>query len=160
MLNISNHILNLNSLFIWQNFSYDDIIKAVEIGQTIDVNITKESIGAMHRMGKKGQRPRAVIMRTNRLIKKSIMLNKNKLKNAETPQKNINIYDDMTAPRRKLHTYCKNHDKVDFCFVRDGAIIVKLKSGDFHKVETADDLFHLGDDNVDYRDFYVFQDLS
>ena len=133
--------------------------KTVEIGQLIDVEIPKASIGAVHRLGKKGQgqRPRAVVVRTNRLMKQSIMQNKQQLK---TKNKNIIMYDDLTAPRRKLYKFCKDHKKVAFCHVRDGAIITKLQDGAFRKIESADDSFHLGEDEIDYTQFYNFQDLS
>ena len=131
----------------------------MEIGQLINVEISKASRGAIHRLGKKGQgqRPRAVVVQTNQLIKQSIMQNKNQLK---SKNKSIIMYDDITAPRRKLYKFCKDHKKVAFCHVRDGAIITKLQDGTFSKIETADDLFHLGEDKVDYKQFYNFQDLS
>jgi len=64
------------------------------------------------------------------------------------------LMEDLTEPRRKLLSLAKKQYSVDFAFAKDGNVVCKMKNGKFQTVKTADDLFQIGVDDVDYRDIY------
>ena len=43
---------------------------------------------------------------------------------------------------------------VEFAFIKDVAVISKVNTGKFCRVEDADELFQLGVENVKYNAFY------
>lgn len=133
----------------------------VKLGDTIKVQIAKESIGDIYRIGKRGgAKTRPIVVKTNRLVKSAIMANKKTLRQNERIKANntfedkVSVYDDLTLPRRKLLKDIKEMENVDFCYTRDGTIICKLNDGTFKHVNSADDLFHLGIQQVDYAKYY------
>ena len=46
---------------------------------------------------------------------------------------------------------------MDFAYVKDGAVLAKLKRGPSVKIEDADDLFKLDVTDVEYHNFYNFE---
>jgi len=127
------------------------------IGTTVEAPIS-----AIHRLGRKGERPRAVMVRfSSRRDKAKTMGAKKKLNNNAEVKKNrklsenVRIYEDLTDARRAILKIVQDHPNTDFAYTRDGAIIAKDKAGKFVKIEDADDLFHLGFDNVNYRGLYT-----
>ena len=66
----------------------------------------------------------------------------------------VTLTEDLTLPRRKLLKTVRELDVVEFAFVKDGAILAKQRRGPFVKVESADDLFHLGVTTQDYEQYY------
>ena len=142
--------------------SAETLISAVsKIGEAIQVRVVKESIGDIHRIGKRGgTRPRPVVVKTNRLVKTSIFQNKKKLRENEkirqdnTFGERVSVYDDLTMARRTLMKDIKEMNNVEFCYSRDGTVICKLRDGSFKHINNADDLFHLGVDNIDYSKYY------
>lgn len=142
--------------------SAETLVTAIaKLGDAIQVPVVKESIGDIHRIGRRGgARPRPIVVKTNRLLKSAIMTNKKKLReNGKIKADNtfgdrVSVYDDMTMPRRKLMKDIKEMANVEFCYSRDGTIICKLNDGTFKHVNSADDLFLLGVEEVDYGKYY------
>jgi len=79
--------------------------------------------------------------------------------------KKVYINDDLTAMRAKLLGMAKECDNVEACFTKDGKIMCFLKNDKRAikrpvVIETPDDLFKVGLDEVDYvrlglRDFMI-----
>lgn len=142
----------------------DTLIASVQtIAEVIGVRLTKESIGDIHRVGRRsGGKVRPVVVHTNRWNKINLMRNKKKLKESRAIREDaslgerVTLYEDLTKPRRILLKEVKNkeNDNVAFCFTKDGSIIAKLKNGQFVTIENADDLFKIGMDQVTYSAFY------
>ena len=144
------------------NETTEDMIGYItEFCTAMDVNILKESIGDIHRIGKRTTgKNRRILLKTNRLTKSKIMEGKKKLRRNERIKASANfesdlfVCDDLTNTRRKLLADAKACPAVDFCFTRDGVIRCKRKDGRFVSIETPHDLFHLGADSVDYKLYY------
>ena len=154
---------NIKILGVKENEDEDErqlIAKVVQIAQIVGSEI-KAPISTAHRIGKKSDKTRPIIVRftarqdKNELMKKKKALKDNgKVKNSEAFEDKIVILDDITEPRKKLLKMVRDHKDTEFAFVREGNIIVKSRQGRFHRVENADDLFHLGFNSVSYRDIY------
>ena len=118
-------------------------------------------ISAIHRVGRRGQRPRQVIVRfVVRRDKAKLMKQKKNLKNNTKIRDNtkldekVILVDDLTDGRMKLLKIVREHRDTEFAYTVEGTIICKTKKGQFHRIETADDLFNLGIDDVRYEDIY------
>lgn len=143
----------------------EDLIAAVHmIAETVGTKL-EGPISAIHRVGQKGQKPRQVIVRfTVRRDKRNLMKVKKNLKNNAEIRDNgkleekVVIMDDLTTGRRKLLKLVKEHGETDYAYTVDGTIVCKTKHGKFLRIETVDDMFHLGTDdwhnNDIYRDVY------
>ena len=66
----------------------------------------------------------------------------------------MTIFEDLTVPRQKLLRAVRDLSDTDFAFVKEGSILARRKDGKFIKVDSADDLFHLGGKYIVYKDFY------
>ena len=142
------------------------LIDAVQgIAQKLNIQVPQESIGAIHRIGRKSQgKPRPIIVRTNHIVKSEIMARKKQLRSNAAVKEEIQedtrfgnsvaVYEDLTAARRKILKMANDCPNVDFCYSRDGVIICRMRDGQWRRVEDADGLFHLGMDDLDYREIY------
>lgn len=137
--------------------------KVLDIAQELDVNLKADDISVVHRTGKKlhrPNRPRDVIVKfTTRRAKSDIMKQKKKLKRNDG-FKGVFLNDDLTPLRSKLLSICKAQKKVERVTTsHDGKIVCFLRKvpGSTSAspapvfVETPDDLFQLGVDELDYE---------
>ncbi|KAK7473461.1 hypothetical protein BaRGS_00035290 [Batillaria attramentaria] len=108
-------------------------------------------------------KPRPILVRfTSRKSKATVMQNRKALKD-RAPYQKVYINDDLTLMRSKLLYKCKNTSTVQSVrTTHDGKILCTMKSPPGHTgpaktvaVETPDDLFHLGVDNISYAEFGV-----
>ena len=65
------------------------------------------------------------------------------------------LMEDLTAPTRKLLAAAKESPDMEFAFMKEVIIMANKKQVSFMKVQNADDLFHLGMEEVGYDDFYA-----
>lgn len=80
-----------------------------------------------------------------------LMRNKTMLRNNEF-HKNIFISDDLTNQRFRLFKYAK--EKCQHTFIKEGKVVCK-KDGQYVTINTPDDLFMIGYDDVDYKSFGI-----
>ena len=139
--------------------STDDLTKKFsDLCSFIGVKIEKEDISAINRLGRRGGRggqkppPRPVLAKIKHAVKQNVMVNKKELKEKKSK---VVIMDDVTSARRKLLKHVKDLRSVQFAYIKDGVVVAKQTSGTFSRIENADDLFHLGEENIDYRNFYT-----
>jgi hypothetical protein len=95
------------------------------------LGITKQDIDMCHRLGKKGIKPRQIIVKfTSRLVKERLMQRKKQLK------KPIFISDDLTALNFNVLMCVKKKqpDDIDYGWARNGQIFYKNKTGNVHRV--------------------------
>ena len=114
-----------------------DLIEGIQqLGNLIEVDIKDEGIEDVYRIGRqRGQKPRPLVVRTNRLVKARLWQKKRVLNDNQRVKDNVNfservvIYEDLTAARRKLFKVVKESSEVDFCYTREGTIVAKRKDG-------------------------------
>nr|KAG5697501.1 hypothetical protein BaRGS_019455 [Batillaria attramentaria] len=139
--------------------------KVLEVFQAAGCNVKTEEISVVHRNGKRNDngKPRPILVRfTSRKSKAAVMQNRKALKD-RAPYQKVYINDDLTLMRSKLLYKCKNTSTVQSVrTTHDGKILCTMKSAPGHTgpaktvaVETPDDLFHLGVDNISYAEFGV-----
>ncbi len=122
------------------------------------------SISAVHRLGRAqpdDRRVRPIIVRfTSRMTKQKIMKGKKNLKNSAAVRDNdtftdkVTVAEDLTNARARLLKFINEQPQIEFAYARDGIIVSKLRNGRFERVESPDDLFKLGVDNIRYEDFF------
>ena len=142
-----------------------DLISLLEeVGTAMEVEVDSKAISAIHRLGRKEQGTRPVIVRFSNRRERSKLLDKKKslkdnqcVKDNPRLENHVSISEDLTPARRKLLTKVRETERVEFAYVKDGAILAKLRRGPFVRVEDPDDLFKLGIEDVNYRDFFKFE---
>ena len=139
----------------------EDLINCVvDLGGFVDLPINKDAIGDIYRIGRKREKNRPIIVKTNRIVKTNLLGAKKTLKQHESViadnrfEDKIAMYDDTTQTRKKLMEAAKECPSVEFSYIVDGNVICKMRSGGFTRVEDADDLFKVGVNELDYTDFY------
>ena len=140
----------------------DDLLEGMRhLCEVLNVPFQREAIGDIHRIGKKSAgKSRPVLVKSNAIQKARIFQKKRELRGNSSLKDNpaledkVLIYEDLTLPRRKLLQEVKKCSSVEYCYTRDGQIKCKRKDGRFVTIESPDDLFHLGAENVQYSDFY------
>lgn len=130
--------------------NFNDIISM--IGQAMDVQINATAIVDAHRLGKKtpGKCRQIIVRFANRSMRNKFIVNRKRLKQSEN-FKNVFITDDLTPLRFKLFQMVRKNEDVKNAHTRDGKIICVLKNGTKAVIESPDDLFKIGVDDVDYR---------
>ena len=78
------------------------------------------------------------------VIKKKMQKGNEPIKADPSFHEHFNFIEDLTEVRRRLLKTVREISKVEFAIVMDGA----------SKVETADDLYKLRAESVDYAEFY------
>ena len=128
--------------------------KVNNIGQRIGVTIPESAINVVHRTGPRGgpRPPRMVLVRfASREVKYELLRNKKNLK--DIPDlKGIFIGEDLTPLRAKLLRKVKSLPNVKNANTKDGIIHCNMNNGSHVIVESPDDLFHVGLDEVDYNE--------
>ena len=129
----------------------------VELGAAIGVNLQPTTISVCHRLGRRvaGKRRPVICKFVARTSKIALLSSKKNLKGKEE-YKGIYINEDLTRIRSKLFHKARQDDKVKNATTKDGKVICYMKEG-IHPspvvLETPDDLFKLGFDDVVYKDF-------
>ena len=147
-----------------ENETENDIIETVmEIADAIDATI-RADISTAHRIGRKGDKPRPVIVRfTARKDRNAILKNKKNLKDNENIKKiekvslKVGVQEDVTEPRRRLLKMASDSPHTEFAFIKDGTILCKTSREGLTRIETADDLWKLGYTDVKYDQIYGHQ---
>ncbi len=130
----------------------------MKIGGDCEVVFKSEDISVCHRVGRKVEggarrRPRDVLCRfVTRATKMAMMSNKKKLKEKEG-YKDVYINENLTPMRAKLFATVRKCQNVKSAFTSQGKIICFLNDGTRHAIESPDDLFKLGFDEINYKDF-------
>lgn len=128
--------------------------KVCQLAAAAGLTITENDISTAHRLGgtRKQAKIRPTIVRfVSRRRKAELMRSKSTLREKEE-YKDIFISDDLTRLRYKLFWYAK--EKCQHTFIREGRIICKI-DGRYVTINTPDDLFVIGYDNMDYKDFGI-----
>ena len=142
--------LRLHGIAEEEGENLKDII--AKIGQALDVEIKSTDINVVHRSGPKGARPRQVICRfLSRDYKVALLKNKKKLKENES-FKGVYMYEDLTPLRARLLRVAKDLPNVKSAFTREGVIHCYLQNGSHMIVESPDDLFRLGLDDINLEE--------
>ena len=124
----------------------------IDIGKELGVNIEPSCISAVHRLGvKRAGKVRQVLVRfVNRESRMQYITRRKELKNSEH-FKDVFISEDLTKLRFKLFQLVRKLDIVKNAFTRDGKIHGVLKSGAKFMIESPDDLFKIGVDEIDNK---------
>ena len=146
--------------------------KLLDVLKECEPSVTAEDISVLHRAGpfnlRGGSRnpKRPVLCKfIARSKKEAVMKGKKKLKaNEDDRFKHVYVNEDLTVLRAKLFSFARNHPNVKGATTSEGRILCWLKSGSGDNrptlIESPDDLFKLGLDQVDYKEFglgdYVF----
>lgn len=141
----------------------DTDAKVINIAQLIGASIKPGDISVSHRLGKKPistnsdpANPRPIICKmTNRNAKQRIFQNKKKLKEPEVINKigyKTFITEDLTPLRSKLLRKCKSATGVKAVFTINGTINCIMNNDKKISVETPDDLWKLGFEDIDYNE--------
>ena len=133
--------------------------KIVQLGEDMGVELRGENISVCHRLGRKSReshRSRPVICKfVARSTKMNMLQNKRNLKGKDGYKK-VYINEDLTVLRSKLFAEVRKNDKVKSATTREGKVICYLKDPRQPGpvvLETPDDLFKLGYDDIDYKTF-------
>lgn len=123
----------------------------VKLGEDIGVTVQKNSINVAHRAGRKiGDKPRMVLCRfTSRDVKHDLLVKRAELKKNDST-KSVYVNEDLTPLRLKLLYKARSVEGVKAAYTREGIIHCQLHNGDHLTIESPDDLFKLGVDNLDY----------
>ncbi len=127
--------------------------KVRELAAVAGTSIIKRGISTAHRLGtRKQDKTRPITVRfMSRRKRAELMRNKSKLKDADGYE-DVFISEDLTCMRYKLSLYAK--DKCQHTFIREGKVICK-NDGRYVTINTPDDLFMIGYDDVDCKDFGI-----
>ena len=131
--------------------------KALEVMKATGASVSSNDIAACHRVGRPKNGSQPIIVRfVSRKKRAEVMRNKRHLKD-QRQQKKTFITDDLTGHRLKLFHYVKDLNQIEKVWTVDGKIFCVRKTApgvaDPQKpivVENADDLFKLGENNVDW----------
>ena len=137
--------------------------KILELASNIQVPLKREDISVAHRNGKKqGNKPRPILCKfVSRRTKDQMIENRNKLKNAGPAYNKVCIYKDLTQLRSKMLRLVKTRKEVHHAYTANGKIVACLKDQvnpenkvNLKKVfiDTPDDLFHLGFEEIPYKE--------
>ena len=104
---------------------------------------------------------RPVIVRlTSRRVKQQILRGEKNLKNNtairddDTFLEKVTVVEDLTNAKARLLKFTNDLQQTNFAYAKDGVIICKMRNGKFGRLETPDDLFKRGVDDVRCSDFY------
>lgn len=123
--------------------------------KSLKVDVDHNDIAACHRIGENrgSGKPRPIIIRfVNREKKYQLFRRKKELKDHSEFSK-VYIHEDLTMMRLKLYHYVKNLPTVKSVTTRDGKIVCFLKSGKKTMLENPDDLFKIGETEIDHKLF-------
>jgi hypothetical protein len=122
------------------------------IGGEIGVSLQLSDVSAIHRLRvRRGSNSRKVIARfVSREKKMEFLTRRKKLKKSER-FKTVFISIDLTKLRFKLFQLVRKSDDVKNAFRRDGRILGTLQNGTKFSIESPDDLFRIGVDEIDYK---------
>lgn len=124
----------------------------IDIAKEVKVQMNASDISDVHRLGKKtpGKNRQIIVRCVSRAVRNQLLVARKELKNSER-YKNVYISEDLTQLRFKLFQMIRKLDDVKSAYTRDGKIHCVLKNGGKFIVESPDDLFKLGIDEIDYR---------
>ena len=131
----------------------EDLTKTlIEIADSIGVVIKPDNINAIHRIGPKCQgEARQIIARfVYREPRFQLLKNRADLRKTER-FKNIYISEDLTQLKFKLLYYVKKQGNVKSAFSKEGMIHCTLDDDSKVTIDTPDDLFKIGMDNIDLK---------
>ena len=135
----------------------------VEVLNEVDLNVSNNDIEACHRLGKQMNKPRKTIIRfVNRKFAKKALLNRKRLKHAETSSLGLDshkffINENLTRANSKITFHSrslKRNSLIDKCYTKNGVVRIvcpDLQNGKVIKVfhlNTLMDLFP----NFDFGD--------
>ena len=129
----------------------EDLIKTlIEIGGSIGVAIKADNINTIHRIGPKreGKACQIIARFVHREPRYLLLKNRVDLKKTER-YKNIYIAEDLTQMKFKFLYYVKKRN-VKSAFAKEGRIHCTLDDDSKVIIDTPDDLFKIGMDNIDY----------
>lgn len=123
----------------------EDVLQVVKnVGVSLGVTLTEESVDACHRLGPKRaneDRPRGIIVKfTRRMIKEEVLrkrrikrnLNTHDIGYTDRPAEVIYLNESLTKIRRELYKEVRTLKKVkgfSFVWVRNGTILVRPSEG-------------------------------
>lgn len=136
----------------------DDELRAKITKLAADAGMTmaKDDISVCHRLGNKNPtKARNVICKfVARTTKHKLMRAKQNLKN-KPEYRQIYVNEDLTRLRSRMLNMVRRNERVKSCYTRDGKIVCTYKDGARERrliIETPDQLFQLGYDDVDLRE--------
>ena len=146
--------------------------KLSDVLKECEPSVTAEDISVLHRAGPLNlsggsHNPKRPVLCKfiARSKEEAVMKGKKKLKaNEDDRFKHVYVNEDLTVLRAKLFSFARNHPNVKGASTSEGRILCWHKSGSGDNrptlIESPDDLFKLGLDQVDYKEFglgdYVF----
>jgi hypothetical protein len=125
--------------------------KIIQLVDKIGVKIRLEDISVCHRIGRPNTAmPRQVLCRfISKRTRDEILVNKMKLKDIEETKKKIFIDEDLTPLRYRCLRAAKDRGR---CHTINGKIICQIAGEERRQViQSPDDLFKLGIDQIDYK---------
>ena len=126
--------------------------KVIKLANDISVEITTSDISTVHKLGRvKPGSTRPVICRFVARHKRDLMIyNRKKLKDIPEYSGKVYINDDLTPLRSKMMGYAKSLPNVKRVNSNNGKIYCNTDDNKLVILESPDDMYHLGLDNLDY----------
>ena len=126
--------------------------KMIDIGARMGVVIPEGAINVVHRSGQKGAKPRQILcIFVTRECKTDLLKKRKELKDMDE-YRGVYLYEDLTPLRARLLRMVKANNAVKGASTRDGIIHCYMRDGSHIRVETPDDLFKIGCDDVDLKE--------
>ena len=146
--------VRINGLQEAEGETENDLRKhVIELAQDIGAQVKDEDISVVHRVGRRGSTRPVICKMTSRRPRTEMLRKAPNLKSKAT---RVFINEDLTFLRAKLHAYIRELGNLRTA-VRDGKILCYQQpntNNERHEkpviIETADDLYKLGIDDVDY----------
>jgi anion-transporting ArsA/GET3 family ATPase len=131
----------------------EDLTKTLfEIADSVGVVIKPVNINAIHRNGpiRQGKAKQILARFVHREPRFQLLKNRADLRKTER-LKNIYISEDLTHLKFKLLYYAKKQGNVKSLFSKEGMIHCILDDDSKVTIDTPDDLFKIGMDNIDLK---------
>ena len=133
----------------------DLIQKVCNVAEQAGVHLQEHDISSCQRLGKKSEnKVRQTLVRfTARRKRDTLYKSRFNLKGKDSC-KGVYLNEDLTPMRFKLLMAAKDSSQVQRALTNNGTVVCKMKdSEEFKYISTADDLFDIGMDDVDYKLF-------
>ena len=131
----------------------EDLNKTLfEIADSVGFVIKPVNINAIHKIGpiRQGKAKQILARFVHRVHRFQLLKNRADLRKTER-RKNIYISEDLTQLKFKLLYYTKKQENVKSLFSKEGMIHCTLDDDSKVTIDTPDDLFKIGMDNIDLK---------
>ena len=133
-------------------------IKVCKVAEAVGVGMSPADISSCHRFGKRpapGGKARQVFVRFANKRKRDALYDARFKLKGNLDHKGVFINEDLTSMRYALLMAAKKAPLVKGVSSKHGSIVCKMTDNSHMVLRTPDDLFNVGLDDVNYRDFQL-----